>query len=570
MQPWIEGLILGYDSQGGSRRSSSMLTAQIIRLGKISESQAQGSEGHAGLVFLYDGVLQIPAILTSSAWEDVQEKEELESLTSLLNSKVYIHDYQLLFHMAPELVNCRFYLTIGEMTTTGTDPVRESVFCCTTLPSVSQKICSTWKALLGQEELYSQSQRGFNLTELLGEWQHDYLQSMLEDDTKKLVTARSRSVEPQPSTSASTSPLTHTDLSNSTRWDVDRIKYKREKCFTVPINCLLTAEDGAQPPQTPLVVESSTPSGLSAAPEDRATALPRVETAESSADEVEWQLKDPALVRVDCVANENLQVHEDDNMLDDVITGLNESHNKDLSNPWDNFPSLRDTSPSTSASPESIQPQPEVSVSTRTQLSVQSSKESRQTSENNSKEFSSLTPYQKPPHLSDPSTTSTTVSPPEPDETKLTASEQESQIFEENMAKTVERKPRKAKRKKSEPSVEAETFSVEEEEEKQHVSGSPPSWLFHSTNNSVLEKSSSHQQDQTDGTTLRTSSTVHSDGKPFSYSYQVSGKNIQDMSLLKIPDSLLTWAVKYLVTPKQTDNSINTSRNSSEMFSDST
>ncbi|XP_034540620.1 adrenocortical dysplasia protein homolog [Notolabrus celidotus] len=590
LSPWIESLILKY-SHDGSSSTSGRLKAHVIGVGQMSQSQAQtqGSEGPPGLLFLSDGVLQIPAILTSSAWEHLQEKEERESFNSLLSATVFIQDYKLQFHIAPEQTKSRFFLSVGELATTAAGPVKDCTPCCTTLPSVRQKICVTWRASLGQEVQVSQSQCGLNLTELLGEWQHDCLQAVQEEVREKLMTVRGHPVNPLPSTSTSISSLTQQDTFITTGWDVDRVRYKREKCFTVPINCLCIPDDYYQQLQTPLDVDSSTPSGLSAASKNKARDLPQVhETAEPSVDDAEWRIEDPSLVQVDCDANVNLQRHVEDNILDEnMITRLNESEIKPLSNPWDIFPPPGDTSSSIDTSPDVTEALPQVAIFTSTQIPFQ------QTSEPNSKgEQSDLVPYQNPPNSSSlpitvSASTSTSVSPPEPftrpanpfqatdrlctepEETNLIALEQDDQIFEEEIVQAVERKPRKAKRKRSEPSVEDQTV-LEEEEEKAQISGSPPSWLFDSKNESEPEEGSSHQQGQSKGTALRTASTVHSDGKLFSYSYQVSGKSLQGLSQLKVSKSLVSWAVKYLVAPKQANNSHNTSTSSNQLSSDKT
>uniref|UniRef100_A0A3Q3EQV7 Uncharacterized LOC109989819 n=1 Tax=Labrus bergylta TaxID=56723 RepID=A0A3Q3EQV7_9LABR len=435
LSPWIESLILSYGCQDGSSSSSSSsssgrLKVHVIGVGQMSLSQAQGSEGPTGLLFLSDGVLMIPAILTTSAWEHLQDQEERECFTSLLNHTVCIQKYTLQFHMAPEQTKCRFFLSVGELATTAAGPVKKNTPCSTTLPSVRQKVCETWRTLLGQEGQESQSQCGFDLTELLGEWQHDCLQSVLEEVKEKLLTA---------------------SYPANPHWDVDRVRYKNEKCFTVPMNCLLIPEEGAQQLQTPLDVASR----LSAALDDGSTDLPRVrETAGPSADEADWRIEDPALVQVS------------------------------------------ETSSSTDASPEP-EPHPHVPILTSTQLPVRSTKESQQTSEQSSKgEGSELLPYQKPPSSTDPPDTvstpaPTSVSPPEP------------------FTRPVQ-------------------------------------------------------------TASRKTSAVHRDGKLFAYSYQVSGKNLQDFSRFKISDWLLNWAAKYLVTARQTENPHDTSATSNQTSSDRT
>ncbi|XP_059191472.1 adrenocortical dysplasia protein homolog [Centropristis striata] len=568
LSPWIESLILSYGGQEGSS-SSGQLRAHVIGVGQMCQSQVQDSEGPTGLLFLSDGVLQIPAILTASAWERLQEQEDRESFTSLINTTVCIQDYRLQFHMALEQTKCRFLLSIGELATTAAGPVKENTPCSTTLPSIRLMICKTWRALLGQESQVSQeSQCGFDLSELLGEWRHDCLQAVLKDVQERLMVASSRPVSQQPSTSTDNSSLT--DTFTATSWDVDRVRYKGVKCFRVPIKCLLIPEEDALQLQTPPIVRSRSASGLSAS-----------ETTQPSADDAEWRIARPAVVERDHDANKNSPSPVEDSVLhEDIIIDNDISP---LANPWDIFPPLCMSSSSSDASQEEAIPtqsqhDPTATdfksvIYTSTQLPVHSSKESHQTPEH-----SYLPPYQKVPHSSSipataGSSTSASVSPPEPftvpsnlllatDEHHANTTQQR-QILEKDREGT-EGEYRKAKRKKSDPTTEALDTLVEEDEEVQ-ISTSPPSWLFDSETGSWAswaEEGSSHTQGQTAGTVVRKNPTVHTDGKPFSYPYQVSGKNLQDFSRFKVTESLLHWAVKYLVVPK-TDNPQDTSAGTS-------
>uniref|UniRef100_A0AAQ4P7M7 Shelterin complex subunit TPP1/Est3 domain-containing protein n=1 Tax=Gasterosteus aculeatus aculeatus TaxID=481459 RepID=A0AAQ4P7M7_GASAC len=88
LSPWIESLILGYGEQREESHGG-QLKARVIEVGDISKSQDVGSEGPAGLLFLSDGLLQIPAILTKSAWEHLQQEEDRECFTSLVNTTVW-------------------------------------------------------------------------------------------------------------------------------------------------------------------------------------------------------------------------------------------------------------------------------------------------------------------------------------------------------------------------------------------------------------------------------------------------------------------------------------------------
>ncbi|XP_049431190.1 adrenocortical dysplasia protein homolog [Epinephelus fuscoguttatus] len=589
LSPWIESLILSYGSEEGS--SSGRLKAHVIGVGQMSQSQAQGSEGPTGLLFLSDGVLRIPAILTASAWEHLQEQEDRECFTSLVNTTVCIQDYRLQFHMALEQTKSRFFLSVGELASTAAGPVKDNTPCCMTLPSIRLKVCMTWRALLGQEDS-QKSQCGFDLSELLGEWQHDCLQAVLEDVQERLIVASSRPVSPQPSTSTYIPSLAHPDTFTATSWDVDRVRYKGMKCFTVPIKCLIIPEEDTQ--QT-----CAGTSGRSATSEDRKRELLQdcksSEMTLPSGDGAEWQIAKPAVVEPDG-DNENSPCPLEDSMLHEGL--MIDSDIRPLSNPWDIFPPPCETSLSSDASPEATPTQSphnptatefksdHSAVLTSLQLPVTSSEESRQTSENSKGENSYLPPYQRQPHSTSLPTTavsSTSVSPPEPfsrPSNLLPATdEHHSDTAQQNLPaldkekQTLEKETfegKKRKRKRSEPSPEALTTLVEEEAEESQISRSPPSWLFDSQAGSRAEEGSSHRQGQTVGTVSSKSPTVHSDGRPFSYSYQASGQNLQDFSRFKVAQSLLHWAVKYLLVPKQTENPHDTSVTSDQTSSDRT
>ncbi|XP_074487832.1 adrenocortical dysplasia protein homolog [Sebastes fasciatus] len=598
LSPWIQSLILSYGSEDESSRG--WLRAHVIGVGQMSQSQvqvqaqtqAQGSEGPTGLLFLSDGVLQIPAILTSSAWEHLQEQEDRECFTSLVNTTVCIQDYRLQFHMAQEQTKCRFIISVGELATIAVGPVKDSTPCSTTLPSVRLKICKTWRALLGQEETQDsqKSQCGFDLSELLGEWRHDCLQAVLEDVRKRLMmVASNRPVSPQPSTSTcNPSSLTHPDTFTATSWGVDRVRYKGTKHFSVPIKCLLIPEEDAQRLQTPRNVGCGPTSGFSATSEDGKRDLPQVckpsETTWPSDDDAEWRIGEPAVVERDRDADDSSPRPVEDCVLHEgLIAAMIDSDIRPLSNPWDMFPPPSSSDASPEATPTHSLHNPTATefksdhsvILTSTQLLVDSSKESHQTSEHSKGEHSFLPPYQELPHSTG---SSTSVSPPEPftrpsnlsatDEHHADTAQQNlpalEQILEKHTEETIERKCRKAKRKRSEPTPEV---LVEDEEEEAQISGSPPSWLFDTQTSSKAEEGYSPQQGQT---VSGKRPTVHSDGRLFSYSYQVSGQNLQDLSRFKVAESLLHWAVKYLVVPKQTDNPHNTSVTSNQTSSDST
>ncbi|KAF7644685.1 hypothetical protein LDENG_00217670 [Lucifuga dentata] len=580
--PWIEGLIHNYGSEEVSKRGR--LTADVIDVGQIPESQAQGSEGPTGLLFLSDGVVQIPGVLTSAAWERLQEQEDREYFTSLLNTTVFIQGYQLEFHMALEQTKCRFVLSVGEMATASVGPVRESTPCCTSLLSVRQKICQTWKALLGQEDFNSQdSQGGVDLTELLGEWDHECLESVLEEVQETLRMARSPPVSLKPSTSSCIPAPLQPDPCTATGWDVDRIRYKGEEPFRVPVKLLLMPEEDALQQQTPLDKGSGTASGFLAASEDRKADSPHAcqhtEISQTSVDDVEWRIARPA-VPIDPHTNDSSPLPEESVLHEDMVAELTNTDAKPSSNPWDIFAPPDDppsSSSSSYASPESTSHKPLLNPSadksqtecaailTNTQHSAHKTRDS-QTSKQSKGEHSFLPPYQKPPAsfghpVASTSSSSTSVSPPESVSRPLNPSpatnicEAQEKLPASVQEEAIERKCRKAKRKRNEPMPEALT-TLEEEEEETGLNRSPPSWLFETQAVSGSEGGSS-QESQTAEIILRKTPNVHSNGCTFSYSYQVSGENLQDFSRLNVPDALLQWAVKYLLQQKQTDDTHN-------------
>lgn len=595
LSPWIENLILSYDSQ--ERSSGGRLKAHVIGVGQMTQSQAQVSDGPTGLLYLSDGVLQIPAILTASAWEHLQDQEDRESFTSLLNTTVCIQDYQLQFHMAQEQTKCRFFLLMGELATTAAGPVKDKTPCCTTLPSIRLKICKTWRVLLAEEVQDSQaSQCGFDLSELLGEWQHDCLQDVLDDVKERLMTVYSRAVSPQPSTSTCIPLLTHPDTSTTSSWDVDRVTYKGEKSFTVPVKCLLIPEEGALQLQTVPNAGSRTQNELSAASEDRKIDLLQVdqpsESAQPSVDETEWQIGE-------------LAVEETDHDAISYSPLTLQNGIRPLSNPWDIFPPPCETSSSSDASPvaepilllhnptNAASKPDHDGIITSTQLPTHSSKESWQTSGLSEEGQSFLPPYQKPPHSSglpatvDPSTT-TSVSTPEPfthPSNKLPTTEnlctstpqqkrppldQDSQGLERVIEEAAEKKRSEAKKERSEPPCGALTALVDEDKEASQIGGGPPSWLFETLTSSGSPEDSCQQDAQIATAVSRRAPSVHSDGKPFTYSYQVSGQNLQDFSHFKVAGPWLHWAVKYLLVPKQNDIPHSKSVTSSQKSSDGT
>ncbi|KAK5928659.1 hypothetical protein CgunFtcFv8_013708 [Champsocephalus gunnari] len=547
LPPWIESLVLSYGRE--ERSSGGRLKAHVIGVGEMSQSQAQGSEGPTGLLFLSDGELQIPAILSASAWEHVQEQDDRECFTSLVNTTVCIHDYQLQFHMAPELTKCSFFLLVGELATTAAGQVKDTPPVSTSQPSIRLKICQTWRALLAHQET---------------------------QDSQGLRAASSRSKSLQPSNSTYNPLLTPPDTFTATRWSVDRVRFKGVKAFVVPTKCLLLPEQDAEQLHSQLPVGSRTTGGVCAASEDRRRDLPPVFTAlqtmqPSGDDDAKWAIAEPEAVERD--ANGNSPYPAEHSMLhEDGITVFTDSH-RPLANPWDMFPPPCDTSSSSDVSTEATpnhSPQHPTATEPKSDDGVTLSSmhqplhSSKDTSELNKEEPSFLPPYQKDPHSTSLHATATPSTPPlprllsatdtqhaHPAQQHLPSLDKESQILLKSIKGTNERKRR-------EPIAEAPSPLVEQETP---ISGSPPSWLFDAQTGCGAEEGGRHQPAPPVGSGSRKpeSATVHSDGRRFSYSYRVSAQNQQALRGLSVAEAHLHWAVNYLVVSKQKDPPPNTS-----------
>lgn len=130
---------------------------------------------------------------------------------------------------------------------------------------------------------------------------------------------------------------------------------------------------------------------------------------------------------------------------------------------------------------------------------------------------SCLPPYQQPPQGELHASTSASTS---------RASQLQLPVSEE---------PGEAKRRRSQP-------------EEAPVSRSPPSWLF-DTQTDCGASEQQQQRDQDQDQVLRRTPSTHSDGRSFSYSYRVSGQNLQDLSRFSVRTTWLQWAIRYLLHP---------------------
>lgn len=572
LEPWIERLIRSHGTEQETRIGR--LKAHVVGVGQISESQAQGIECPPGLLFLSDGVVQIPAILTQDAWENLQDQEDRECLSSLNNCTVCVQAYSLQFNMATEETKCRFFLSVGDLVTIAAGTYKDNTPCCTSLSFVRMMIRTTYRSFIGDSALLTQNtQQGFCLSQLLGDWHHDYMKDLLENIRERLRTQRCT----QPSTSSSYLPQRSSVTYTKTGWDTNRDKYKGEDCFCIPISHLLIPDEKTELLRTPSDVGSATPSGLLLHSDDT---LPDVQLEgqnigafQSITTEVNLQTEEPApqLKRHSC--------HEPTFPQESINEELvSEDMVQTKGSPWDMFVppyELLRTSSSSDVSmtleptpaqespsllgpiPIPVQLQP-VPMATSTQVPSQSSMITQGTDRNRT-EHSAFPPYQKPGASHSPVPTkaiSLAGSPPSPNlcsgtehAHKVPLSAREHVEVDGDEQEVLQRRSTNAKRKSSQRTP----------EEVQRAR-SPPSWLFESQLIPNAEEGSSCKYAQPQTIALMKPCNVHSDGTLFSYSYHLSGRILDNLSKFRVPNDMLHWAVKQLVLPKQTDNMHNIAR----------
>ncbi|KAJ7986160.1 hypothetical protein DPEC_G00347900 [Dallia pectoralis] len=558
--PWIENIISSYNTESNEEKKIFQMKGHVVGVKQLSESQDWQTEGLSMLLFLSDGVVHIPAILTQKAWKTLQEQEDRECFSSLNNCTVYVYSYRLMFNMASEQTKSQFYLKVEELITTSAGAAKDNTPCCTSLNLVREKICTTWRSLLAQNTGQSQgTQSEFDLSDLLGEWQQDWRQSLLEEVSKLLRTPLNPSF-PMPSTS--TAPM-HTFT--GTRWAVDRVLYKGEETFNVPVSHLHIPDELSQKLQTSSG-DSKTQSGLVSSSEERLSHPSHTET-------------DGPVVAVDDRQTDVLMPLErsfpsQDPPLsqslgrDMLVTG---GTGRAVTSPWDMFAPAADLLRTSSASDESVTSDPppppesqslldptpppvthtQYPLATSTQVSVVTQRSNEQ----------SLPPFQKPGvSLSLPSSHSSSsivslYTKPGMEEhhsgltatPHLPATDKRHHMEVESEKDVTERRSKKAKRKSSGWTPEDDITWQEEEMLKSHTL---PSWVLKTP---MVVEGSCRKKMEVAAVAPKKPSNVHADGTPFSYSYQRCGRISKDLSHFKISDGMLHWAVQYLVQPMQTD-----------------
>ncbi|XP_023697718.1 uncharacterized protein [Paramormyrops kingsleyae] len=530
IEPWIEDLIQSYNIKERQDR----MKAHILGLGKLPDPQEKLTEDPVALLFLSDGLVQIPGILTRTAWEKLQELEERESLQSITKSTVFLCKYNLEFQLEPEDSKCQFFLTIHEMATMAPGPVKCHIPSCTTLSSVRQKIYETWRSLQNDGSVLTTcTQSAFCLSELVLEWQDNRTTSLLKDLSACLLKpSRYHPPSPQPSTSRQSCPPALLSRYLTTGWDTDRVRYKGDPPFTVPISQLnLPAEQRLQLPHESAEVSREEDAILQDVEDVNSSLIQDSEPANP------WDMFDSAGADTSSLLCDQ-ESPSGSITLDGICpaamsTQALTSHSHELFVPA----ACDEEAPESETRGNPPAPNPPLTLNS--EVSVRS-------------EDRSLPPYQRP------STTFTT--PPCSDgphsssffSTKNTRDEEEEHI---------KRKLGRA-RKRTHSLLPMTEKGPSEEDEEEPQSGntgltkirSPPSWLLETQEgqggpglgqNACSQSTTTAKVGPFPGP-QRKLLTVHSDGAPFSYKYQPTVRVLEALRICRVPDKFLQWSVWYL------------------------
>ncbi|XP_051918063.1 adrenocortical dysplasia protein homolog [Hippocampus zosterae] len=517
LAPWIESLIQSYGSEEGTsdRRTP---RAYVTAASRMSNSEARLTEGPPDLLFLSDGVVQIPTFLTPTAVEYLR-RDEIENFKNLIDCTVYVTGHRLKFHTAADPTRSKFFLSAGRIMVISVGPTKPRTPCCTTLRSVKQKIFETWRAIMVQETQDSLANpNDFNLSELLGEWQNDNVQTVLQDVQKRLMMFRLAILGVSSFNGHPT--VTESDMFTPTNWDIER--ENDMGCFSIPIKCLLIPEGHA-------VHGPKESANISTTDGDMMLNLQPSPCTRSSVDPVDGQT-----AKLPEGAGEVQNCGDNIADPDSVCVKLTNKEITPLEKPWEMFPppnGLSFLGMSQEAIPippmQSHKQNYHLSI-TGTQLPITSTQS--EDLQHSKEAHDSFPPYKKTACSSGKCNTGTPTSPTAPEEVQSLIGNVDAQ------QETIGRQHRKAKRKLNVECVqEAQaTVAVEEDEAQVMTSGTDEGGIHVET--LCAEK--------------RKTLTVHAGGEPFSYTYMASGQNLHDFSKFQVAKSLLAWAVKYLV-PKQ-------------------
>ncbi|XP_064191477.1 adrenocortical dysplasia protein homolog [Anguilla rostrata] len=247
IEPWIEALVLNYGQQGKAK----WLKCCVLKVAEMPESHPLMENGEA-LLFLSDKKVSIPAVLTKQAWEVMQEKEERDVVSDLKQCTVCLQVYNLEFRCEAELNKSRFIFTVEKMATVSFGAtVDDLVPCCTSLPSVKEKVYETWRSgtldlnmsLQGENSSATiDTQSMLSLSDLLTIWHEEDASGLLADLKTRLAPPSpphppsSSSPLPGPSSSRANPPPAARSTYLPTGWRADRGRYKGQEAYTFTVS----------------------------------------------------------------------------------------------------------------------------------------------------------------------------------------------------------------------------------------------------------------------------------------------------------------------------------------------
>ncbi|KAG5848490.1 hypothetical protein ANANG_G00098990 [Anguilla anguilla] len=247
IEPWIEALVLNYGHQGKAK----CLKCCVLKVAEMPESHPLMENGEA-LLLLSDEKVSIPAVLTKQAWEVMQEKEERDVVSDLKWCTVCLQVYNLEFQCEAELSKSRFIFTVEKMATVAFGAtIDDLVPCCTSLPSVQEKVYETWRSgtldlnmsLQGENSSATiDTQSMLSLSDLLALWHEEDTSGLLADLKTRLAPPSpphppsSSSPLPRPSSSRANPPPAARSTYLPTGWQADRVRYKGQEAYTFTVS----------------------------------------------------------------------------------------------------------------------------------------------------------------------------------------------------------------------------------------------------------------------------------------------------------------------------------------------
>ncbi|XP_066504006.1 adrenocortical dysplasia protein homolog isoform X2 [Hoplias malabaricus] len=372
-EPWVELLVQNY----GQKQRDISLRAHVVS--NLTDSM-QMDESSVCMLFLSDGTVFIPAVLSTAAWERLQDLEEREDFSGLDNTTVSVRKFQLNFYMDTELTSCQFYLTVDQIISIGRVTKHYHPPSCTTLPSVKQQILKTWRSLMKECSANSMnSQSGITLSCLMGAWHNDIIMDMLNDAIVKITT-----------------PIEyHPCVATPTHWHRERLRYRGEVCFSAPVSHLLIPEEHRE-------LLTADPGASSGSETQSGLVPPHIDTEIKHPITAPDQKRDLLTVAID--GSSDLELPTLDHTRPEICCSRGEESGEGTS-PWDIFcpaPDLLGTpSSSSETSMECLSQDSETLLTKAPQVPMATSTQAQSSNHSMDEKLrSGFTPYQRPhPYL---------------------------------------------------------------------------------------------------------------------------------------------------------------------------